>query len=48
MGHASKITASIRDTIKKQIENDGVTTGKELVKILKAEGVEASVSNVLR
>ena len=30
------------------MEKDGETTRKELVKILKAEGVEASVSSVLR
>ena len=47
-GRASKVTASIRDTIEKQMEKDGETTGKELVRILKAEGVEASVSSVLR
>ena len=30
------------------MEKDGETTGKELVRILKAEGAEASVSSVLR
>ena len=44
---ASKVTG-ILDTIEKQMEKDGETTGKELVRILKAEGVEASVSSVLR
>ena len=47
MGRASKVTASIRDTIKKQMEKDGETTEKELVRISKAKGVEASVSSVL-
>ena len=48
MSWESKVTASIRDTIENQMEKDGETTGKKLVKILKTEGVEASVSNVLR
>ena len=47
-GRVSKVTAGIRDIIEKQMDKDGETTGKELVKTLKAEGVEASVSSVLR
>ena len=47
-GRVSKVTAGIRDIIEKQMDKDGETTGKELVKTLKAEGVEASVSSLLR
>ena len=39
-GWASKVIASTRDTIESQMEKDGETTGKELVRILKAEGVQ--------
>ena len=44
MGRASKVTASICDTIEKPMEKDGETSGSDL----KAEGVEVSVSSVLR